>query len=555
MPKLPTEADFSRQTPSATRPIVSYQTGQVAQATQQLGGAMADISAMVQKEQDRLDDIRAEEAINQAKLSALELSHGENGFTKAKGEDVVKKPIREDYNKRFSQSIKQIEQTLGNPNQIDKFRRRSAPLNLSYQSSLLGHIGKETEAYQDQTDLATIEVESQSAAANWQNPQEIIDAKARINYTINRTAERKGLSADAKKQLLGDKLTDMHKGVITSMIESSPAVAKDYYKKNKKEINGLDRAGIEKALNAGTVKAESQGHTDTIISKSMSFTDSLKEARKIKDADVRGATVDLVKERFREMDIAEKEAIDSAGTYVAENKSLDGFPQMDLLPADKINSLNKNARDLRQGIEPIQDHKVWADFNRTVGAAATGDKDAINTIKKMDVYGQLRMKLDDTHYDQALSMQRAFVTNDAKEKSKAGSTAGQILTNKAAADVFINRLLGVKKTSGKGGRKEKGVRFADQFYQLAQNEIDQWGIDNPKKKIPPAERDAIFRNLAETMTIEDGGFMYFDKEYDITDIPEQHINTLANELRAHGLPVTGKTLVSEYLARKEAGEY
>lgn len=170
----------------------------------------------------------------------------------------------------------------------------------------------------------------------------------------------------------------------------------------------------------------------------------------------------------------------------------------------------------------------------------------------MDVYGEMRLKLDDTHYDQALTMQRAFVKNDAKEMSKAGAMVGQVLTNKAAADKIINRLLGVKKTSGRGGRNKKGVRFADQFYQLAQAEFDQWAVENPRKKIPPSERDKIFRNLAETMMVEDNTF-WFDKEYDIADIPEQYLNEISNDLRESNIPVTGKNLINAYLAAKEKG--
>jgi len=147
-------------------------------------------------------------------------------------------------------------------------------------------------------------------------------------------------------------------------------------------------------------------------------------------------------------------------------------------------------------------------------------------------------------------MQRAFVKNDAKEKDKAGAMVGQVLTNKAAADIFINRLLGVVKTSA---RNKTGADFANQFYQLAQSEFVRWAADNPKKKIPASERDEIFRSLAQNMTVEDGGFLWFDKEYDIADIPEEYLNVIADDLRQSNIPVTGKNLINAYLAAKEKG--
>ena len=97
MPKLPTAADFNRPTPSASRQIVGYQTGQVEAATVDFAKTMGD---MVAQEQKKLDDIRVEDAINKAKMSALELSKGDNGFDSVKGEDVVTKPVRNDNTNR-----------------------------------------------------------------------------------------------------------------------------------------------------------------------------------------------------------------------------------------------------------------------------------------------------------------------------------------------------------------------------------------------------------------------------------------------------------------------
>jgi hypothetical protein len=553
MAKIPTAADFSRQAPSVSRPIVGYQSGQAERAAQDLSKTLGGVASMLEQEQKKLDDIRVEDAINKAKMSALELSQGEEGFTKVKGEGVVTKPVRDDYTKRFSQKMGEIGAGLSQ-SQKSIFNRRSQPLSLSYQSSLLGHIGRETSNYQDTTDLATMDIEVQEAAANWGNPQTVIESAQRIKYTVNSIADRKGLSADAKKKLLNENMTQMHKGVIYSMLESTPKQAKIYYSKNKKDINGINRIAIETKLKAGTVKLESQSLTDEVIGRDLTYAASLAEIRKKSgdNADLREESITLFKQRNNELDGAIKEATYDAGIHIAENGTLEGLPQetIDLIPAGKRNAMEKVAREQRQGVEPIQDHKEWADFNKTVGLAYSGDQKAIKTLKDMDVYGQLRMKLDDSHYDQALAAQRSFVTNDAKAKSRAGSMAGQVLTNKAAADRLINDLLGVKKSSK---RNEKGQRFADRFYTLAQAEIDQWGIDNPKKKIPPVERDKIYRDLAGTLMVEDAGFMWFDKELDIADIPEKYLNEIADDLRKDGMPITGKNLIGAYLAAKEKG--
>lgn len=554
MAKLPTRDDLPQALPSVTRQISTPSVSRVGAEISRLGGAMGGVAQVVAKEQDQMDDIRVEDAINKAKMSALELSKGDNGFVHVRGDNVVGKPVREDYSKRYKKSMDDIEKGLS-PSQVPKFRRRQQPLNINFQGSLISHIGNEAKAYQEQTDAATIDIETQSAAANYNSPSLLKESKDRILYTINSKAEREGLSGKEKKQIKNDELTKFHKNVIAATIETDPSKASEYYEANKKEINGVDQVGIENALRTGSVKAESQSTADSIMEKDLSLTDALKDARKTKNADVREATVDLVKERYTEKKSAETAAINEAGLYVAENHSLENLdPEiMKLLPADKITSLQKSGRTLRQGVQPIQNHRKWAEFNSLVGKASAGDKASIQELYSKDIFNDLYMDLDNSHYDQALSMQRAFVTNDAKEKNKAGNTAGQVLTNRAATDRFINQILDIKKSSGKGGRGKEDERFADEFYQLSQTAIDQWSVDNPKKKIPANERDAILSGLAESVMVEDGGFMYFDKDFNVSDIPPEHINEIAAELRKEGYQLTGQNIINEYLARKEQG--
>lgn len=553
MPKLPSAEDFTRPTPSAQRSIVSYQSGQVGKAISGLGATVGAIGDMFEKEQDRLDDIRAEDALNKAKQRALELAEGDDGFTRVKGEGVINKPVREDYNKRFANAMKEIESGLGNARQIDKFRRRAQPLQLKYQGTLMRHIGQEANAYQDQTDAATLDIETQEAVANWANPQAIADSKARIQYTVNRAAERKGLSGEAKQQALNDQLTKMHKGVIASMLEVNPSEARNYYKANKKEINGLERAGIEGAIKAGSVKLESQSATDSIMGMAMTEAESIKHARqKYKGKpEIRDEVVSRLKVRFGEVNEAEKDAINEAEKIVRRDKSTANIPPqiMETLRSGDLVRLENNARSLREGIEPVHDDLKWYEFEKVLQRAHAGDQEARKQIIQANIHSEYRSHFDDAHYEKAVAVQTAFIKGDAEALAKSKNEEKAILKDRAAADVHLNVLFG-RKTNAKRSTDEQ--KFAAQFYTLLQEENSAW-IKANKKELPPTERDRIIRELLISVP-KDVMFGLYEKDVDITDIPTDALRIVAEELRANNKAVNGPNLLRLYEMKKEAGE-
>ena len=547
--------------PNVTRPIIAPSAAAVTavpRALQNLGGATQSLSQSLYQEQLKLDNLRAEDALNKAKTKAMELSIGENGYSNFKGEQVIKRPLQKEYGEKLNMVMEDIEKDLDNPNQINLFRRRNQPVRQTYQANLTRHVKSQIDEYQDKTDVATIDIETKAGAANWADPGAIAGSRERILFTVNSAADRHGLSDkpgenSAREKFINDQLTEFHAGILDAMMVNDIGLARKYYAGAKKEINGDARTVIENKLQQSSTKADAQALTDKVVAMGLSDKDALAYVRQnAKNADVRSASVDLVKERFIERDYQERQAVEQAERYVGEHKTLDGLPDEieSLLTAANKTALQNHARNLRQGIEPNQSWKQWTEFVGLMERAIAGDEAAKSKAKALDPIKDLRPHLDNAHYDKALSMVADYRLG---KFSAVSDKSGKALSDKAAIDDYLNRLFNVKKTTGKGGRSKKDMKFATSFYTLAQTQFDLWYDENPGQKMPGSVRNDILIDMTQSLTIEGGGVFWGDKEYTVDDIPPKYLNVIADDLRGANIPVNGPNMIKAYLAAKEKG--
>jgi len=549
--KLPSADDVNRPMPTVSRHVSGYNVA----VNTDVGKAITGFGAQVIEEQERLDDIKAEDAVNKAKLKALELYHGKDGYGSKKGEAVTVEPIHKNYTERFSQAMDEVERGLGNKSQIQKFRRRIQPLNLNYQNSLLGHIAKETENYADLTDTTTLDVERSSAAANFANPEAVADARERSLYAINSTIKRKDMGGKVKDAFKLKELTKFHVGVINSMLVSNPEMAKEYFKNNSKEIDGTKHDDIRSLLESGTVLGIAQTVTDEIINKKLGLDKSLELGRKkAKTPEERKAIEGEIKSRFHEVDLVHASTEKEALVHMNNNGTLATFPQdkKDILGADAILRLEATQRRKNRGVETIQDPMAWYDFSEQLRKASLGDKAAIEWIKTVHVVNKYQDKFDDAHLDRAIAAKQAWMIGDKKAQAATNKNTEEVLSNKAAADIYINKLVDVEKT---GKRDEDDNEFANWFYTNAQINFEIWQAENKGAAMPPSTRDYILRQLAQEHNVKDAGFMYYDKDLDIEDIKMVYLKEITAKLRKNRVPVTGINILKEFSAGFIAGEY
>jgi len=512
--KLPSADDFSRPTPTAARHVSSYAVSP--SGGTEMGKAMSEFGKMVLQETERLDDIKAEDAVNKAKLRAMNLANGEDGYSTKKGEDVVNQTTHKNYTDRFKKAMDQVESSLGNPNQINKFRRRIAPLNQSYQSSLVGHIAKETADYADLTDASSLKIEASNAAANALNPQAVADARERSLYTINSTIKRKGMDGNTKEAKLNreafklTELTKFHTGVINSMLVNNPEIAKEYFKNNSKEIDGNKHDDIRRLLDDGTVLGIAQKVADEVMSENLDIGKSLILGRKkAKTPKEREAIDAQIHKQHTEKKLVVNDYIKEAKVHLQSNPSLSSFPQekRDAMGVDNILLLEKLARE---NSDPVTNESDLHAFNIKLRKALRGDKASIDFITYVDMEDMYSEVLSRSDFRKAAAAQNAFLVNDAKAKATAAKNNEEVLGNKAASDGAL---------------------------------------------MPSSTRDEILRELSKKSVVPDAGFMMFDKELDIEDIDSVYLKEITAELRKYRKAVTADNILEEYAARFRAGIY
>ena len=155
MPRLPSVQDLQRPTPQVVRgtvaPRVLTPTGAESQALQQAGqrvfaGSNVVLQA-VQEQQERKDHLYAEDAWTKLRQKELELTFGENGFTKKQGSNALTPDFREEYVNQFDTVAEDISAGLLNDRQRGLFKSRAAVSKIQYEENLLKHTAKEHETF------------------------------------------------------------------------------------------------------------------------------------------------------------------------------------------------------------------------------------------------------------------------------------------------------------------------------------------------------------------------------------------------------------------------
>lgn len=125
---------------------------QAKQIGAQLTEAGQAVSRLALEAQAEANQFRVDEALNQAKERALDLTHDDKfGYTKLKGKDAVYrpdgKPLSMEYGEMFQKEIDGIAQGLGNDAQRAKFMQAARGMSASLYGGLTQHEAQESKAY------------------------------------------------------------------------------------------------------------------------------------------------------------------------------------------------------------------------------------------------------------------------------------------------------------------------------------------------------------------------------------------------------------------------
>jgi lysozyme family protein len=258
MPRVP---QYQQQVGVSNLPsarIQNYTTAEtlgadVAQAVGKTGGMLGQIA---QQEQEKADVAALMDADRQ--LADLELSlfnDPENGAYAKRGRDAFGLP--EQVFPQWDQQVGQIEGRL-TPAQRDAFRRQAQGRRTDLQRGLSRHVLQESERFYSDEAKAYVSTATQSAAANYTDPERVDLEAERAARGILSMPEMRGASPVVVNAALAEARGRVYSGVVDRLMVEDPGAAVTYFDSMKDKLTAGEVVRLEPRIREArnTVKAD-----------------------------------------------------------------------------------------------------------------------------------------------------------------------------------------------------------------------------------------------------------------------------------------------------------
>lgn len=292
----------------------------------EVGNAIEVVGSQIVQEQLRVRDEETRRANQIAVMSAdRELSEWENtrlrdpksGALNRRGRDAFGLP--EEIDGEFKTTYGTVRGKLGNDEQREAFDRMAHARRQDIGNEVTRHVFTEIQKYDDAETENYLANARQAALANAADPRRVSLEIERQEAAITDYAERNGLGTEYVKAKTASVRSDTHVAVIDKMLAMlDDKGAGAYYEKVKDQIVGDDTAKIEKILQEGKVRGETQRESDRIIAgwrnddgSERTLSAALDEAAKIEDAAIRSSVEDRISQswsRYKQSERDQKEA-------------------------------------------------------------------------------------------------------------------------------------------------------------------------------------------------------------------------------------------------------
>jgi hypothetical protein len=451
----------------------------------------------------------------------------------------------------------------------EMFGRVAAVHEEAYLGKIDGHYRDQRNVANDEASTARIGQSIDEVAAFPTDPTVIMRARATIEAEVRSRAERNGWELDVADAKREEELTAMHSTAIGALLESDPMAARAYYLKHKGEIDGTARPGIEKSLEAGELRQQSQQAADDIMARGLDERAALAEARKIKDPKLRDEVVQRVTSRYAENERIrnreDRQRTDSVWSHVLGGGSIDDLPVSTIAAMDGTTVSAMQAFERRRASEGrgFADASDPAAYNE-IHWLYMDDKVGFAELDLSKYIG----KLNESDYQYWLGVQRSV---DRKAESEQAKAASYTLADRVAKEYMNAAGIDYGSTAGK-----KDAARAQKVLSMIRQTVDNFHAEGKKPTRVDIEQRLnemfIVGDLSETGfgdlfstdryafevagTVDEGRFSLVDVDKhkvriaDATGVPQQYVSDIAAILKSRDLPVTVdniKALYDEWL--------
>jgi hypothetical protein len=314
---------------------------------------------------------------------------------------------------------------------------------------------------------------------------------------IENFARRNGMSPEWTQNEITKHVSETHISVVDRMVDlDQPNQAREYYNTYKGEISGKDQVRIEKNLQAGTVKLESQIASEKIVNQGMSMSAALDEARKIEDPDLKDETVRRVKDRYEEKAQAQRTQDDINTNAARRNLAQNGGNLDTAISPTVLSSLPPTAqKSLQEQASAIQTGRPFVTDANTRYALELQMGSDPEAFRKVDLIGTYGHKLSDSDIEYFSKAQGNMAKGTAEgEKLRNGVLSKQQILDQSLVEFGINP-------------KDKGKKDKIASLNLRINDaIVQWQDDNGKTAGPTQIREITESFLVEARRGGNGSF-------------------------------------------------
>ena len=458
-------------------------------------------------------------------------------------------------NSKWRKGVGELESKLNNDDQRAQFRKYAQAREASLYDTFKKHTSVEISRYDDELTKSSIDNYRQDAISNFKDPSKIQLSLMQQEKALFEYSQRKGESEEVYKNNLNEAKSKTHSAIISRMVNTGDdLLASKYYKQVGDQLTGTDKAAMEKILEEGSLRGESQRKSDMILNENLPMTDSLEKARQIEDPKLRDEVVQRVKQRFQESKMAEEQDIENLHRRSAD--VLDKTPNVDAIPREdwarfsvsERESLRAYAKRRAEGSDVETDWNEYYNLKTLASEPSTQAK-----FQRTNLFA-LKNKLGNTEFKELVGIQA-----DLRKGSKGSEKLlNGYLTARSIVDDGM-RAAGIDPTPKEGGKDAQNVA-------LLRSKIDQQVVALQQQTGKEASNEDIKRitdNMLVKVVTEKGIFWDTKKRafelepnesgaVDIEDVPRLEREKITKALLNKKIPVTDDNILRLYTRKLQS---
>jgi len=300
------------------------------------------------------------------------------GLMNRKGRDAfgASESVHSDYDSQ----VEELKKSLSSRSQEEMANKMIIGHKTDLDGDIEKHIYAESKAYDDETTQAALLTAHDDAVLNYQNPEKVQAALDNQAGTVLRWAKRNGYPDNdpITLQKLEQAASKTHSAIVERMLGMGDDLqAKAYFDSVKAQggqFTGQDMVSVEKALEEGSVRGQSERNAKAIYSQHTDMAQALREADAIDNVKVKDETRRRIKERFADADSSRRDSNEknhiNALNILDNSKNIDDVmksPMWKNFTQGERNGLINYAKMKAEGIQPARNGEDY--YNLKIMAA------------------------------------------------------------------------------------------------------------------------------------------------------------------------------------------